>query len=87
MRDGVTVSGAEPVAVRIDERARGSKGAVVISLVKTGANVLSVPAGAMLSEAQLAAYRKGARYGNVQSTAHHGSDIRGQIEFPTPVFP
>ena len=75
----ITTSGINPTAAHIHEAARGANGPVIVPLVRTDANVWSVPAGAMLTEAQYAAHRAGNLYVNVHSTAHPNGEIRGQF--------
>ena len=61
-------------------RARSaSNGPVIIPLKQTAPNVWSVPAGAKLNAAQMAAYKKGDLYVNVHTAAHRGGEVRGQI--------
>lgn len=74
-----TTSGINPTAAHIHEAARGVNGPVIVPLVRTDANVWSVPEKAMLTEAQYAAHRAGNLYVNVHSTTHPNGEIRGQI--------
>jgi hypothetical protein len=75
----VTTTGINPTAAHIHEAARGVDGPVIVPLVRTDANVWSVPAGAKLTESQYAAHRAGNLYVNVHSTTYPGGEIRGQI--------
>jgi hypothetical protein len=73
------VSGMRAIAAHIREGAPDRNGPVVISLEMTSETSFAVPAGARLSAAQYAAYRKGDLYINVRSDAVPGGEIRGQI--------
>ena len=75
----ITTSGINPTAAHIHLAARGVNGPVIVPLVRTDANVWSVAAGAILTEAQYEAHRAGNLYVNVHSTAHPGGEIRGQL--------
>jgi hypothetical protein len=52
---------------------------VIIPLKQTSPGVWSVPAGAKLTAAQMAAYKKGDLYVNVHTARHRGGEVRGQI--------
>jgi hypothetical protein len=75
----ITTIGINPTAAHIHEAARGANGPVIVPLVRTDVNVWSVPAGAMLTEAQYTAHRAGTLYVNVHSTTYPNGEIRGQI--------
>ena len=75
----ITTTGVAGVAAHIHEGAMGSNGPVIVPLVKTADNVWSVPAGAKLTDAQLASYKAGKLYVNVHSAANKGGEIRAQI--------
>ncbi|HVB47580.1 MAG TPA: CHRD domain-containing protein [Burkholderiales bacterium] len=77
---GVTTSGIRGIAAHIHQGAPGKNGPVIIPLTMTSENTWKVPAGAMLSDAQYAAYRAGNLYVNVHSEAHRGGEIRGQVK-------
>lgn len=76
----VVTSGMRGVAAQIRQGASGRNGPVVITLEMTGENTWKVPAGARLTAAQYAAYKKGDLYVNVRSAAHLDGEIRGQIQ-------
>ncbi len=75
----LTFSGMRAIAAHIHEGAPGKNGPVIIPLVMTSETSYAVPAGAKLSDAQYAAYRKGDLYVNVHSEAHRGGEIRAQL--------
>ncbi|HUJ85264.1 MAG TPA: CHRD domain-containing protein [Burkholderiales bacterium] len=75
----ITTDGVEGIAAHIHMGAIGHNGPVIVPLQKTAPNVWSVPEGAKLTEAQMAAYRKGDLYVNVHTVAHRGGEVRGQI--------
>jgi CHRD domain len=75
----VTTSGVDGIMAHIHMGAIGSNGPVIVPLKKTAPNVWSVPEGAKLNAAQMAAYKKGDLYVNVHTAAHRGGEVRGQI--------
>jgi hypothetical protein len=77
----VTVSGLAPTMTHIHEAAGpDANGPVIVPLAKTGENVWSVPAGAMLTDAQFERFKKGHLYVNVHSAANKGGEIRAQLK-------
>lgn len=76
----ITTTGINSTAAHIHEATRGANGPVIVPLVRTDANVWSMPAGAMVTEAQYAAHRAGNLYVNVHSTAYPNGEIRAQID-------
>jgi CHRD domain len=75
----VTTSGVDGIMAHIHMGAIGSNGPVIVPLKKTAPNVWSVPEGAKLNAAQMAAYKTGELYVNVHTAAHRGGEVRGQI--------
>jgi hypothetical protein len=75
----VTTNGVAGIMAHIHMGAIGSNGPVIIPLKQTAPNVWSVPAGAKLTAAQMAAYKRGDLYVNVHTAAHRGGEVRGQI--------
>ncbi|MGA8006441.1 MAG: CHRD domain-containing protein [Burkholderiales bacterium] len=75
----ITTTDVEGIAAHIHMGAIGSNGPVIIPLKKTAPNVWSVPEGAKLSDAQMAAFKKGDLYVNVHTVRHRGGEVRGQI--------
>jgi hypothetical protein len=75
----ITVTGMAPTAGHIHQGAPGINGPVIVPFVQNG-NVFTAPAGAKLTETQLAAYRAGNLYVNVHSAAHPAGEIRAQLK-------
>jgi CHRD domain len=75
----VTTTGVDGIMAHIHQGAVGQNGPVIIPLKKTAPNVWSVPDGAKLNAAQMAAYKKGDLYVNVHTAAHRSGEVRGQI--------
>ena len=76
----VETSNINATAAHIHEGASGQNGPVIIPLVKTGANVWSVPGNTVLSSSQFDSYRSGNLYVNVHSAANPAGEIRGQLK-------
>ena len=76
----VETSNLNATAAHIHEGASGQNGPVIIPLVKTGANVWSVPGNTVLSSSQFDSYRSGNLYVNVHSAANPAGEIRGQLK-------
>jgi hypothetical protein len=74
----VTTTDVSGTAAHIHEAAAGANGPVIIPLAKDG-NTYTVPAGAKLTELQLASLRAGNLYINVHTAANPGGEIRGQL--------
>lgn len=62
----------------IHQAAAGQNGPVIITLEKSG-NQWLVPSGAILTEAQYAAYKEGKLYVNVHTEADKGGEVRAQL--------
>lgn len=75
----VTVTGMNPTMGHIHQGAPGVSGPVIVPFTQNG-NVFTAPAGAKLTEAQLAAWRAGNLYFNVHSAAHPAGEVRGQLK-------
>lgn len=82
----IAVSGMTPTAAHIHDGASGVNGPVIIKLDRT-ANGFSVPAGAKLSDEQLAKFKAGNTYVNVHSDAFPPGEIRGQLTAPATAKP
>jgi hypothetical protein len=76
----VTTKDLQGTAAHIHGAPAGKNGPPVITLVKSGDNVWSVPADAALSDEQYASYLAGNLYVNVHSAANKPGEIRGQIK-------
>ena len=75
----ITTSGLAGTAVHIHVGKAGDTGPAIISLTKTGDDLWSVPAGAVLTDSQFESYKAGELYIDVHSAAHHSGELRGQI--------
>lgn len=75
----VTVTGMKPTVAHIHDAASGKNGPIVIPLVKVSDTVWALPPGAKLTDTQLASFRAGTLYFNVNSEAWRGGEVRGQI--------
>ena len=76
----VTTTGVAGTMAHIHMAASGKNGPVIVPLTKSGEGTWSVPAGAMLTDAQYQAYKAGELYVNVHSAANKGGEIRGQLK-------
>ena len=74
----VMVTGLDGTMAHIHQAAAGQNGPVIITLEKSGSQWL-VPSGAILTEAQYAAYREGNLYVNVHTEANKGGEVRAQL--------
>jgi hypothetical protein len=74
-----TAVGMTPTMAHIHIGAAGTNGPVIVPLTQNG-NVFTVPAGAKLTDTQLAAYKAGNLYVNIHSAAHPGGEIRAQLK-------
>ena len=79
VKGSVTVSGMNAVAAHLHQGAKGQNGPVIVPLSKSG-DTFTAPAGAKLSDAQMAAYKAGNLYVNVHSPQHKGGEIRAQLQ-------
>lgn len=75
----ITLSGITATAAHIHLGAAGVNGPVNITLTSAGGGVFNVPAGTVLTAAQLLAYKQGNLYYNAHSATFPGGEIRGQI--------
>jgi len=76
----VTVTGMTATASHIHEGAAGANGPVIVPFTKTGDNVFDAPAGAKLTDAQMASYKAGKLYVNVHSAKNPGGEVRAQLK-------
>ncbi len=75
----VQTTGLDATAAHVHQGAVGQNGPVIVTLVKTGTDVWSVPVGTTLTDAQYQAYLAGQLYVNVHSDANKGGEIRAQL--------
>jgi len=66
-------------ASHIHEGAAGTNGPVIVPFTKTADDTFESSPGAMLTEAQYAAYKAGHLYVNVHTAKNPGGELRGQI--------
>ncbi len=76
----VQTTGVVSTAAHIHQGAPDQNGPVIVTLVRTGNDVWSVPVGTTLTEAQYQAYLAGRLYVNVHSDAYKGGEIRAQLK-------
>ena len=76
----VKTTGIEGLAAHIHQAAPGKNGPPIITLTKGADSSWTVPDGAVLTDAQLAAYKAGELYVNVHSAANKGGEIRAQLK-------
>lgn len=76
----VTTSGVEGIAAHIHMAEAGKNGPPVITLVKSGDNKWTTPAGAKLTEDQYQSFKAGHLYVNVHSAKNKAGEIRGQLK-------
>jgi CHRD domain-containing protein len=76
----IKTTGIMGVAAHIHEAPAGQNGKPVVTLEKKGDSEWAVPAGAKLTDAQLASFKAGNLYVNVHSAEHKGGEIRTQLK-------
>jgi CHRD domain len=76
----IKTTGIEGMAAHIHVGAKGEAGPPIITLTKGADGVWSVPAGAKLTDEQLADFKSGKLYVNVHSDQHKPGEIRGQLQ-------
>lgn len=75
----INIQGMRATMAHIHEGVAGVNGPPIITLLKHGDNVFTIPPGTMLSEAQYATYLAGGLYVNVHSQDYPGGEIRAQL--------
>ncbi len=73
-------SGIDGTVAHIHVGAPGQAGPPIISLIKNGDNVWTVPAGSKLTDEQYASFKAGNLYVNVHSAMHQPGEIRAQLK-------
>jgi hypothetical protein len=76
----VVTSGIAPTQVEIRRGGPGENGPSVVTLMKTGDNVWSVPPGTTLTDAQYSDYLAGRMYVDVQSGPNRAGELRAQLK-------
>ena len=76
----VWTTGVTATAAHVHQGAPGQNGPPIVTLVKTGDNVWSVPQDAALTEVQWQAYWAGQLYVNVHTDANKGGELRAQLK-------
>lgn len=78
---GIELTGMSATMAHIHVGAAGTNGAVVLTLTESPAasGKWLIPAGTVLTEAQVASLKAGEWYFNAHSTARPGGEVRGQI--------
>jgi hypothetical protein len=80
VKGSIKTTGIEGIAAHIHLAAPGKNGPPIIPLTKGEDGTWSVPAGASLTDEQLANYKAGDLYVNVHSAANKGGEIRAQLK-------
>jgi hypothetical protein len=80
VKGSITTTGIQGTAAHIHLAAPGKNGPPIITLVKSGDNVWTVPDDAKLSDDQYKSFQSGDLYVNVHSDAHKGGEIRTQLK-------
>lgn len=75
----ITIEGVTANAAHIHQGEIGVNGPIIVPLSETSPGTWSVPAGAVLTEAQATAFATGGLYFNAHSAANPNGEIRGQI--------
>jgi hypothetical protein len=76
---GLETSNIDGTKAHIHQGASGTNGPVLVTLEKISPSQWIVPAGTILTPAQIKSFRAGDLYVNVHSTAHPGGEIRLQM--------
>jgi len=75
----VMTTGVAGTMAHIHIGAKGHNGGVIIPLTKNG-DTYTVPTGAKLTDAQIAAFKAGNLYVNVHTATNKGGEVRAQLQ-------
>ena len=76
----VAAPGMAGMAAHIHVGAAGVNGPVIVPLTGSAGDTWTVPAGAKLTDEQMAAYKAGNLYVNIHTPEHKGGEIRTQLK-------
>ena len=76
----VAAPGMAGMAAHIHVGAAGVNGPVIIPLTGSAGDTWTVPAGAKLTDEQMAAYKAGNLYVNIHTAEHKGGEVRTQLK-------
>jgi hypothetical protein len=76
----IKTTGIEGTMAHIHLAGPGKNGPPIITLVKSGENVWSVPDNSKLTDDQYKSFKSGDLYVNVHSAEHKGGEIRAQLK-------
>jgi hypothetical protein len=76
----IKTTGIDGTVAHIHVGAPGQAGPPIITLIKSGEGVWSVPVGSKLTDAQYASFKAGNLYVNVHSAMHQPGEIRAQLK-------
>lgn len=76
----VAAPGMAGMAAHIHVGAAGVNGPVIIPLTGSAGDTWTVPAGARLTDEQMAAYKAGNLYVNIHTAEHKGGELRAQLK-------
>jgi hypothetical protein len=76
----IKTTGIDGTVAHIHVGAPGQAGPPIITLIKSGEGVWSVPVGSKLTDEQYASFKAGNLYVNVHSAMHQPGEIRAQLK-------
>ena len=76
----VAAPGMAGTMAHIHVGAQGVNGPVIIPLTGSAGDTWTVPAGAKLTDEQMAAYKAGNLYVNIHTAEHKGGEVRTQLK-------
>ena len=76
----IKTTGIDGTVAHIHVGAPGQAGPPIITLIKSGEGMWSVPAGSKLTDEQYASFKAGNLYVNVHSAMHQPGEIRAQLK-------